>query len=212
MLTNPLKAKADHYDIVVNGVELGGGSRRIHSRGVQEYVMRDVLKMSPARIQDFEHLLKALEAGCPPHAGLAIGFDRLMAVLCNTESVRDVIAFPKNSKGDDVTVGSPRKVAPEELGRYGLEVIPGVRAKVKVDEIKGVEVEVVKSAEEIENIRMKEEITRRKDSESFKRREMKRRKKENMSEKRAARKEMRATRVKVAENLPEGTDANQGGV
>ncbi|CAG8949757.1 hypothetical protein HYFRA_00004080 [Hymenoscyphus fraxineus] len=97
LLTDPLKAKADHYDLVVNGVELGGGN--------------------------FSHLLQALDAGCPPHAGLAIGLDRLIAVMRGVDSVRDVIAFPKNSKGRDLTVGSPRQVGEEELGRYGLCVV-----------------------------------------------------------------------------------------
>ncbi|KAG9230712.1 tRNA synthetases class II-domain-containing protein [Amylocarpus encephaloides] len=124
LLPDPLKAKADHYDLVVNGVELGGGSRRIHSAEMQKFIMRDVLKMSETRINDFSHLLKALSAGCPPHAGFAIGFDRLIAVMCGTDSVRDVIAFPKNSKGDDLMVMSPRRVNEEELARYGLEVIP----------------------------------------------------------------------------------------
>ncbi|EHL01077.1 putative Aspartyl-tRNA synthetase, mitochondrial [Glarea lozoyensis 74030] len=87
LISNPLKAKADHYDLVVNGVELGGGSRRIHSAEMQKFVMRDVLKMRDERINDFDHLLKSLAAGCPPHAGFAFGFDRLMAVLCGTDSV-----------------------------------------------------------------------------------------------------------------------------
>ncbi|CAG8981285.1 hypothetical protein HYALB_00003883 [Hymenoscyphus albidus] len=129
LLTDPLKAKADHYDLVVNGVELGGGSKRIHNKEMQEFVMRDVLKMSPQRIQDFSHLLQALDAGCPPHAGLAIGLDRLIAVMRGVDSVRDVIAFPKNSKGNDLTVGSPRKVGGQELGRYGLCVAEGRRGK-----------------------------------------------------------------------------------
>jgi aspartyl-tRNA synthetase len=121
LFTDPLKAKADHYDLVVNGVELGGGSRRIHSAEMQRFIMRDVLKMSEQRINDFDHLLKALAAGCPPHAGLAIGFDRLIAVICGTDSVRDVIAFPKNSKGVDLMVGSPREVDADQLGRYHLQ-------------------------------------------------------------------------------------------
>jgi aspartyl-tRNA synthetase len=121
LLTDPLQAKADHYDLVVNGVELGGGSRRIHSAEMQRFVMRDVLKMSDERISDFDHLLKALAAGCPPHAGLAIGFDRLIAVLCGTDSVRDVIAFPKNGSGVDLMVGSPSEVTLKELERYHLQ-------------------------------------------------------------------------------------------
>jgi aspartyl-tRNA synthetase len=107
LASDPLKATADHYDLVVNGVELGGGSRRIHVAAVQEYVMRDILQMSDGGIKQFKHLLDALAAGCPPHAGFALGFDRLVAVLSGTDSVRDVIAFPKSNKGKDLMVGSP---------------------------------------------------------------------------------------------------------
>ncbi|KAF4634972.1 hypothetical protein G7Y89_g3109 [Cudoniella acicularis] len=131
LLTDPLKVKADHYDLVVNGVELGGGSRRIHSVDMQKFIMRDVLRMSKERMNDFTHLFRALSAGCPPHAGLAIGFDRLIAVMRGTDSVRDVIAFPKNSKGDDLMVMSPRLVNEAELGRYHLQVIPGDEAPLE---------------------------------------------------------------------------------
>ncbi|KAK0113625.1 hypothetical protein ONS95_013871 [Cadophora gregata] len=120
LLTNPLEAKADHYDLVVNGVELGGGSRRIHNADMQKFIMRDILEMSSERITDFSHLFKALESGCPPHAGFAFGFDRFIAVLTGCESVRDVIAFPKSSKGEDMMVKSPSKMTDVELARYHL--------------------------------------------------------------------------------------------
>lgn len=122
LLWKPLEAKADHYDLVVNGVELGGGSRRIHNAEMQRFIMKNILKMSDERINDFSHLLEALRAGCPPHAGLAIGFDRLIAVMTGKESVRDVIAFPKSSKGEDMMVRSPELIRPEELQRYGLDL------------------------------------------------------------------------------------------
>lgn len=117
---DPLKAKADHYDLVVNGVELGGGSRRIHSADFQEYIMKDILQMSSERIQDFSHLLHALRAGCPPHAGIALGFDRLIAVMLGKDSVRDVIAFPKTGKGEDPLVKSPSRMTEEQLQTYHL--------------------------------------------------------------------------------------------
>ncbi|EPE10227.1 aspartyl-trna synthetase [Ophiostoma piceae UAMH 11346] len=120
LATDPLRAKADHYDLVVNGVELGGGSRRIHVAQVQEFVMRDILKMSDRGIDKFSHLLEALRAGCPPHAGFALGFDRLAAVLSGTTSVRDVIAFPKSMKGEDLSVKSPGRITPAQFHTYHL--------------------------------------------------------------------------------------------
>ncbi|KAI0873803.1 tRNA synthetases class II-domain-containing protein [Hypoxylon argillaceum] len=118
--TDPLRAVADHYDLVLNGVEVGGGSRRIHVAEVQEYVMRDVLKMTDEGVNQFSHLLEALRAGCPPHAGFAIGFDRLIALICDVNSVRDVIAFPKNNKGEDQLVGSPSETTWAQKKTYHL--------------------------------------------------------------------------------------------
>lgn len=122
LFTDPLEVKADHYDLVVNGVELGGGSRRIHTAGMQELVMRDVLGMSDDRMKDFAHLLEVLRAGCPPHAGMALGFDRLVAVMLGRESVRDVIAFPKSGQGEDMLVKSPTKMTAEQLRTYHLRL------------------------------------------------------------------------------------------
>ena len=122
LLTDPLSVRADHYDLVVNGVELGGGSRRIHSAEMQELIMREVLQMSDARLKDFAHLLEVLRAGCPPHAGLALGFDRLVAVMMGKESVRDVIAFPKSGKGEDMLVKSPTRMTEGQLETYHLRL------------------------------------------------------------------------------------------
>ncbi|KAL8827261.1 MAG: hypothetical protein Q9191_003296 [Dirinaria sp. TL-2023a] len=118
---NPEKVLADHYDLVINGVELGGGSRRIHNADFQEYILRDVLKLPDERMKEFEHLIKVLKAGCPPHAGFALGFDRLVALMLGKESVRDVMAFPKGNGGEDKCVGSPAALRKGELERYGLE-------------------------------------------------------------------------------------------
>lgn len=124
LLTDPTKAVADHYDLVINGVELGGGSRRIHDAAVQEFVLRDVLQMPPERLADFSHLLEALRAGCPPHAGVALGFDRLVALMLGKDSVRDVIAFPKTGKlGEDPMVKAPSLVTKEALETYHLRLM-----------------------------------------------------------------------------------------
>lgn len=122
LVNNPASVRAEHYDIVVNGVELGGGSRRIHDVRVQEYILRDVLKMSDERLEDFRHLLDVLRAGCPPHAGIALGFDRLIAVMLGTDSVRDVIAFPKSGKGEDLLVKSPTALTEKQLETYHLRL------------------------------------------------------------------------------------------
>ncbi|KAI9825901.1 MAG: hypothetical protein M1832_000842 [Thelocarpon impressellum] len=122
LLDDPGRVTADHYDLVVNGVELGGGSRRIHWAEVQEFVLKDVLKMPAERLKDFSHLLEVLRAGCPPHAGIALGFDRLVAVMLGRESVRDVMAFPKSGRGEDVLVGSPGVMGPEALETYHLRL------------------------------------------------------------------------------------------
>ncbi|KAL6238882.1 hypothetical protein BDW75DRAFT_189498 [Aspergillus navahoensis] len=123
LLTDPTRVVADHYDLVVNGVELGGGSRRIHDAAVQEFVLRDILQMPPERLTELSHLLEALRAGCPPHAGLALGFDRLVAVMLGKDSVRDVIAFPKTGKlGEDPMVKAPSPVTREALETYHLRL------------------------------------------------------------------------------------------
>lgn len=123
LITDPLSITGDHYDLVVNGVEVGGGSRRIHTADMQELVFRDVLQMKPERIEHFRHLLNALDSGCPPHAGFALGFDRLVALMTGSQSVRDVIAFPKSADGEDKFVGSPSPLTPEQLATYHLKIL-----------------------------------------------------------------------------------------
>lgn len=102
--------------MVVNGVELGGGSVRIHNADMQTAVMR----LLGANAEGFQHLLNALSHGCPPHAGLALGLDRLVAVLCRALSLRDVIAFPKGFTGKDHMAQAPAFVSPNDLAVYGL--------------------------------------------------------------------------------------------
>lgn len=102
--------KGQHYDLVLNGVEIGGGSVRIHSAELQRRVLRNMLQLSEQEIARFQHLLTALSHGAPPHAGIALGLDRLMAILCDTPTIRNVLAFPKSAQGRDLMFGCPDTV------------------------------------------------------------------------------------------------------
>ncbi|GEQ69425.1 hypothetical protein JCM33374_g3097 [Metschnikowia sp. JCM 33374] len=123
LATAPLKVRGEHYDLVINGVEVGGGSRRIHDPELQKYVFESILKITNHEAL-FGHLLKALSLGCPPHAGLALGFDRLCAMLIGSSSIRDVIAFPKNQSGSDPVVDSPTDVSEATLKEYHIQKLP----------------------------------------------------------------------------------------
>jgi len=121
--SNPKKVRGQHYDIVVNGVELGGGSIRIHQPDVQKTVFEELLQIPPDLVQArFGYMLEAFKYGAPPHGGIALGFDRLIAILCNTPSIRDVIAFPKTAKGTCLMTDSPSTVAPKQLRDLHIEL------------------------------------------------------------------------------------------
>jgi len=121
--TDPKKVRGQHYDIVVNGVELGGGSIRIHQPDVQKTVFEEVLQIPPEMVQArFGYMLEAFKYGAPPHGGIALGFDRLIATLCHTPSIRDVIAFPKTAKGTCLMTDSPSTVEPKQLRDLHLEL------------------------------------------------------------------------------------------
>lgn len=114
--TDPLNVKAQHYDIVLNGFEIGGGSIRIHNTDMQSLVMRDLLKLDEKTIEDrFGYMLRAFKFGAPPHGGIAIGLDRLAAIICGVDSIRDVIAFPKTQKGQDLMAQSPSYASEKQL-------------------------------------------------------------------------------------------------
>ena len=121
--SDPKKVRGQHYDIVVNGVELGGGSIRIHQPDVQKTVFEEVLQIPPEETQlRFGYMLEAFRYGAPPHGGIALGFDRLNAILCGTPSIRDVIAFPKTAKGVCLMTESPSLVSQRQLRDLYLEV------------------------------------------------------------------------------------------
>ena len=121
--TDPKKVRGQHYDIVVNGVELGGGSIRIHQPDVQKTIFEELLQIPPEETKlRFGYMLDAFKYGAPPHGGIALGFDRLIAILCNTSSIRDVIAFPKTAKGTCLMTDAPSQVSPRQLRDLYLEV------------------------------------------------------------------------------------------
>jgi aspartyl-tRNA synthetase len=114
--TEPAKVRGQHYDIVLNGVELGGGSIRIHQPELQKKIFEQVLQIPPDVAQSrFGYMLQAFRYGAPPHGGIALGFDRLMAILCGSNNIRDVIAFPKTAKAVDLMTNSPSEVEAKQL-------------------------------------------------------------------------------------------------
>lgn len=121
--TNPGAVRANAYDIVINGVEVGGGSIRIHNRDLQAK-MFEVLGFTHEEAQkQFGFLMNAFEYGAPPHGGIAFGFDRLCSLFGGAESIRDFIAFPKNNSGRDVMIDAPSEISDEQLKELSIETI-----------------------------------------------------------------------------------------
>ena len=149
-----LRVRAQHYDLVVNGVEVGGGSVRIHDAEMQRRVLDHGLAQTGDVVDGFDHLLAALGCvrrfcdsicvrtrahtrryctprrsslalsrhGCPPHGGIALGLDRVIAMLCDAPSIRDVIAFPKSATGNDLLTRSPSPATPAQLAEYHIQL------------------------------------------------------------------------------------------
>jgi aspartyl-tRNA synthetase len=116
LATDPAKVRGQHYDIVLNGVELGGGSIRIHNPAVQKRVFEDILKIPQDLVDSrFGYMLKAFSYGAPPHGGIALGFDRVVAMLAGRSSIRDILAFPKNQNGRDLMADCPSPVTAKQL-------------------------------------------------------------------------------------------------
>ncbi|MCK9452240.1 MAG: aspartate--tRNA ligase [Bacteroidales bacterium] len=121
---DPGKARANAYDMVINGVEIGGGSVRIHDRDLQRK-MFSILGFTDEEAQNqFGFLMNAFEYGAPPHGGIALGFDRLTAMFAGLDSIRDVIAFPKNNSGRDLMIDAPSRIADAQLEELYLSLKP----------------------------------------------------------------------------------------
>ena len=119
---NPKLVKSKAYDLVLNGNEIGGGSIRIHNENIQRKVFK-ILGLSEKESNDqFGFLINSFKYGAPPHGGIAIGFDRLVAILNGNESIRDFIAFPKNNQGKDIMLNSPSSISKEQLEELGLKI------------------------------------------------------------------------------------------
>ena len=119
---DPGAVRANAYDMVINGVEVGGGSIRIHDRSVQSR-MFDLLGFTKEDAQErFGFLLNAFEYGAPPHGGIAFGFDRLCALFGGAETIRDFIAFPKNNSGRDVMIDAPSAIEEGQLKELNIKL------------------------------------------------------------------------------------------
>ena len=117
---HPLKVRAQAHDLVLNGVEIGGGSIRIHHRELQEkmFMLLGISKNEAEK--KFGFLLNAFRYGAPPHGGLAFGVDRLISIICKEDNIREVIAFPKNKDAEDLMMQAPSQVSEKQLDELGI--------------------------------------------------------------------------------------------
>jgi aspartyl-tRNA synthetase len=119
--TDPKNVRANAYDLVINGTEIGGGSIRIHDRGLQALMFKHLGFSKEEAQKQFGFLMDAFEYGAPPHGGIAFGFDRLTSIFAGLDSIRDVIAFPKNNSGRDVMIDSPSTIADAQLNELKIK-------------------------------------------------------------------------------------------
>ncbi len=120
--TNPGKVRANAYDMVLNGSEIGGGSIRIHDRATQQMMFNHLGFSEEEAKKQFGFLMEAFEFGAPPHGGIAFGFDRLCALFGGSDSIRDYIAFPKNNAGRDMMIDTPSNISEEQLKELGIQI------------------------------------------------------------------------------------------
>jgi aspartyl-tRNA synthetase len=119
--TKPGDVRANAYDMVINGTEIGGGSIRIHDRGLQSLMFKHLGFSQEEAQKQFGFLMEAFEFGAPPHGGIAFGFDRLVSIFAGLDSIRDVIAFPKNNSGKDVMIDSPSTISDDQLKELSIK-------------------------------------------------------------------------------------------
>jgi aspartyl-tRNA synthetase len=124
------KAKSLQYDLALNGFEVSGGSVRIHDPEVQKKIF-DLIGFKEEQAKEFEHMLTAFGLGVPPHAGIAMGFDRMLMVLCDAPHIRDVIAFPKNKEAKDMLMGAPSVVEKSQLDDVHVSIKKPKKEKKK---------------------------------------------------------------------------------
>ncbi len=122
--SDPKAIRANAYDLVINGVEIGGGSIRIFDRNLQHKMFKVLGFTVNEAEEQFGFLLNAFKYGAPPHGGVAFGFDRLCSIIGGSDSIRDYIAFPKNNSGRDIMINSPSQISNDQLNELNISLKP----------------------------------------------------------------------------------------